>query len=73
MPQLRRMQTKTPASSFVLRTPRRSIKKQAAKAATRSVLLIGSHFGVGNDLLKRVFGELVSLRSVMEESLASHW
>ena len=47
------------SSSFVLRTPRRSIKKQAAKAATRSVVLIGSHYGAGNELLKRVFGELV--------------
>ena len=46
------------SSSFVMRTRRRSIKKQAAKAATRSVVLIGSHFGAGNDLLKRVFGEL---------------
>ena len=46
------------SSSFVLRTPRRSIKKQAAKAATRSVVLIGSQFGAGNELLKRVFGEL---------------
>ena len=47
------------SSSFVLRTPRRSIKKQAAKAAMRTVVLIGSHFGAGNDLLKHVFGELV--------------
>ena len=46
------------SSAFVLRTPRRSVKKQAAKAAMRSVVLIGSHFGAGNDLLKRVFGEL---------------
>lgn len=47
------------ASSFFLRSRRRSIKKQAAKAATRSVVLIGSHFDLGNALLKRVFGELV--------------
>ena len=46
------------SSSFVLRSRRRSIKNQVAKAATRSVILIGSHFGLGNDLLKHVFGEL---------------
>ena len=49
------------SSSFFLRSRRRSIKKQAAKAATRSVVLIGSHFGLGNELLKRLFGDLVSL------------
>jgi hypothetical protein len=46
------------SSSFVLRTKPRRIKQQAAKAATRSVVLIGSHFALGNDLLTRVFGEL---------------
>ena len=46
------------SSSFVLRSRRRAIKNHAAKAATRSVVLIGSHFGLGNELLKRVFGEL---------------
>lgn len=46
------------SSSFVLRSRRRSIKLQVAKAATRRVILIGSHFGLGNELLKRVFGEL---------------
>ena len=50
--------TGTSAANFLLRTRRRSIKKQAAKAATRSVVLIGSQFSLGNELLKRVFGEL---------------
>ena len=46
------------SASFVLRSRRRSIKSQAAKAATRSVILVGSHFGLGNELLKRVFNDL---------------
>ena len=46
------------SSSFVLRSRPRRIKGQAAKAATRSVVLVGSHFALGNELLKRVFDEL---------------
>ncbi len=46
------------SSSFVLRSRRRSIKNQVAKAATRSVILVGSHFGLGTELLTKVFGEL---------------
>ena len=46
------------SSSFFLRSKRRKIRAHAAKAATRSVVLIGSHFEPGNALLKRVFGEL---------------
>jgi len=45
-------------SSFYQGLPPRRIKGQAAKAATRAVVLIGSHFEQGNALLKRVFGEL---------------
>ena len=49
------------SSSFVFRSKRSSIKqqaKQAAKAATRTVLLVGSQHALGNELLKHVFGEL---------------
>ena len=46
------------SSSFVLRSRRRSIKNQVAKAATRSVILVGSHFGLGTELLRQVFTEL---------------
>ena len=51
---------KNPSPGFQqAKAARRGIKKQAAKAAMRTVVLIGSHFGAGNDLLKHVFGELV--------------
>ncbi|KAL1526212.1 hypothetical protein AB1Y20_014938 [Prymnesium parvum] len=45
------------SSSFLLRSHRQKRRHQA-KAASKSVLLVGSHFELGNELLKRVFGEL---------------
>ena len=50
--------TGTSAANFLLRSRRKSMKKHAAKAVTRSVVLVGSQFALGNELLKRVFGEL---------------
>mgnify|MGYP006101348083 FL=1 len=45
-------------SNFVLRSKPRKIKAQKAKAATKSVVLIGSHFQVGHSLLEGVFRDL---------------
>ena len=45
------------SSSFLLRSHRQR-RKHLAKAASRSVLLVGSHFELGNELLKGVFEDL---------------
>ena len=46
-------------NNFVLRSRRpKKFKAQKAKAATKSVVLIGSHFELGNALLEAVFRDL---------------
>lgn len=43
---------------FVGSSRRSIVRSRSRKAATRSVLLIGSHFGLGSELLSKVFGDL---------------
>ena len=46
-------------NNFVLRSRRpKKFKAQKAKAATKSVILVGSHFELGNALLEAVFRDL---------------
>ena len=46
-------------NNFVLRSRRpKKFKAQKAKAATKSVVLVGSHFELGNALLETVFRDL---------------
>ena len=46
-------------NNFVLRSRRpKKFKAQKAKAATKSVVLVGSHFELGNALLEAVFRDL---------------